>query len=252
MGGGVTGGGDELSRIYTLLQKQMGNLSRDEFVLMRELFFNGNPEDDIFDKVKGFRAGTYVPPRMEDLDRKLARISKEMGTGEMAKEMAKEKPNMMTKQQSMPERLKKLLPSQKDLQKGLQKGLSSLRGLPKFSLPSAAAGFGAGLLLDNLFEDNSGMETTTYTQDEMDELKARYSPQEIISPLIDTNASGNFSDELRIESTLEDILRGSGRTISDRDRELVARTYGITNVAALSDADINTLLETIKRNQTLD
>lgn len=191
---GYSMGGDvNMSDVYSRLSKALGGLSKDEFTLMKELYYNGNSSGDIIKKVTDFRSGAFVPKKFEDVDTKINRLSKDLGTGETSRDMSKGKPNMMSKQQSMPERLKNLLPDQKDLQKGLR----SLRTLPKFSLPSAAAGFGAGFLLDNLFDDSPDTETTTYTMDEMDDMKARYSPQEIdMSPLIDMNASGDFSDEL--------------------------------------------------------
>ena len=55
----------------------------------------------------------------------------------------------------------------------IRKGIRSLARAPKFTLPSAALGFGAGFLLDNFLDEEPEMVTTTYTQEEIDEMRRR-------------------------------------------------------------------------------
>ena len=151
--GKQAGGEISLFEIYSRLQKSMGSLSKDEMDLLKDMYSDGRfSAGDMMQKVKDFRAGKFMPRKFEDNETKRNRLSRTMGTGESARG-------------KMPSRLGNLV-------KG---GLGTLARLPKFSVPSALAGFGAGYLLDNMFEgepeeDEMEMETITLTQEELDAL----------------------------------------------------------------------------------
>ena len=89
-------GRSQSKRVYTRLSKALGGLSKDEFTLMKELYYNGNSSGDIIKKVTDFRSGAFVPKKFEDVDTKINRLSKDLGTGETSRNMSKGKPNTVS------------------------------------------------------------------------------------------------------------------------------------------------------------
>ena len=206
---GFAPGGEAISlfEIYSRLQKSMGQLSKDEMDLLKDLYSDGKySAGDMMQKIKDFRAGTYMPRKFEDLETKRNRLSRTMGTGETARS-------------KMPSTLRSLVRS----------GLGTLTRLPKFSVPSALAGFGAGYLLDNMFADEPEQEMP---------IMPRGESMEII-PNRDMSNSRQL-DALNV-----------GRTISEQDRQLVEDVLGITNIESISDRDIYYLLQSIQNNPNL-
>jgi hypothetical protein len=163
-----------------------------------------------------------MPRKFEDLETKRNRLSKTMGTGEAARGANKNK--------QMLEMFKRLQPSREMIQGGLK----SLTRLPKFSIPSALAGFGAGYLLDNMFEGE---------------------PEEDDTPVMPRGESMELPPNAR---TLSDRDRerfsrqldalNVGRTISEQDRQIVEDLLGVTNARTLSDRDVYYVLQSIQNN----
>ncbi len=206
---GYAPGGEAISlfEIYQRLNRSMGSLSKDEMDLLKDLYSDGRfSAGDMMQKVKDFRAGTFTPRKFEDLETKTNRLSRTMGTGETARAKT-------------PNRLSSLL-------KG---GLGTITKLPKVSVPSALAGFGAGYLLDNMFADEPEQEMP---------IMPRGESMEII-PNRDMSNSQQY-DGFNV-----------GRTISEQDRQLVKDTLGITNIESISDRDIYYLLQSIQNNPNL-
>jgi len=206
---GFAPGGEAISlfEIYQRLNRSMGSLSKDEMDLLKDLYSDGRySAGDMIQKIKDFRSGTYMPRKFEDLETKTNRLSRTMGTGETARA-------------KMPNNLKSLV----------RGGLGTLTRLPKFSVPSALAGFGAGYLLDNMFADEPEQEMP---------IMPRGESMEIIPNRDMTNS--RQLDALNV-----------GRTISEQDRQLVKDTLGITNIESISDRDIYYLLQSIQNNPNL-
>ena len=210
--GKQAGGEISLFEIVSRLQKSMGSLSKNELDLLKDMYSDGRfSAGDMMQKVKDFRAGKFMPRKFEDLETKRNRLSKTMGTGESARG-------------KMPSRLGNLV-------KG---GLGTLARLPKLSLPSAALGFGAGYLLDNMFEGE---------------------PEEDDTPVMPRGESMELPPNAR---TLSDRDRerfsrqldalNVGRTISEQDRQIVEDLLGVTNARTLSDRDVYYVLQSIQNN----
>ena len=165
-------------------------------------------------KVKDFRAGKFTPRKFEDLETKRNRLSKTMGTGEAARG---------ARNKQMLEIFKRLQPSKEMIQGGLK----SLTRLPKFSVPSALAGFGAGYLLDNIFEGD---------------------PEEDNTPVMPRGESMELPPRDRERFSRQLDALNVGRTISEQDRQILEDFYGITNADTLTDRDVYYVLQSIQNN----
>ena len=214
--GKQAGGEISLYEIYSRLQKSMGSLSKDEMDLLKDMYSDGRfTAGDMMQKVKDFRAGKFTPRKFEDLETKTNRLSKTMGTGEAARGANKNK--------QMLEMFKRFQPSKEMIQGGLK----SLTKLPKFSVPSALAGFGAGYLLDNMFEGE---------------------PEEDDTPVMPRGESMELPPRDRERFSRQLDALNVGRTISEQDREIVEDFLGITNARSLSDRDVYYVLQSIQNN----
>ena len=214
--GKQAGGEISLYEIYSRLQKSMGSLSKDEMDLLKDMYSDGRySAGDMMQKVKDFRAGKFMPRKFEDLETKTNRLSKTMGTGEAARGANKNK--------QMLEMFKRLQPSREMIQGGLK----SLTRLPKFSIPSALAGFGAGYLLDNMFEGE---------------------PEEDNTPVMPRGESMELPPRDRERFSRQLDALNVGRTISEQDRQIVEDLLGVTNARTLSDRDVYYVLQSIQNN----
>ena len=214
--GKQAGGEISLFEIVSRLQKSMGSLSKNELDLLKDMYSDGRfSAGDMMQKVKDFRAGKFMPRKFEDLETKTNRLSKTMGTGEAARGANKNK--------QMLEMFKRLQPSKEMIQGGLK----SLTRLPKFSIPSALAGFGAGYLLDNMFEGE---------------------PEEDNTPVMPRGESMELPPRDRERFSRQLDALNVGRTISEQDRQIVEDLLGVTNARTLSDRDVYYVLQSIQNN----
>jgi len=250
--GFANGGEISLYEIMQRLNRSMGSLSKDEMDLLKDMYSDGRfSAGDMMQKVKDFRAGKFMPRKFEDLETKRTRLSKSMGTGQYAqKNLADKVLDGASREKRMADFMKRMTPSKEMIQGGLR----SLTRLPKFSIPSAVAGFGAGYLLDNLFDDkpqgavkSGGIELLAPPEEYEDPQPAvpeDYFDRERMQRIIESGSGRSLSEEdLRIASELvgrplsprqamevferfnrsniQAMLAARGRTISDLDRDII-------------------------------
>lgn len=218
LGGAAGGPGVGFDRAIDMIEKSIGTkLTRDEMRFARELFFDGRTAGEIIKRVKDMHYKVAVPLKYEDLDDKISRVSKEKGLGGEADRIVRSRAKqglgplankparalteaaryaMATIPALGPSRLGRAVSgfvSPSMLQKA--GGLAARLSAP------LAAGAGVLSLLNYMDElENPEMETITYTPAEFEALR-----QELNPPIIDMNASGDFSAELQRTPVVTDI-----------------------------------------------
>ena len=172
--GKQAGGEISLFEIYSRLQKSMGQLSKDEMDLLKDMYSDGKfSAGDMMQKVKDFRDGKFMPRKFEDLETKRNRLSRTMGTGETAqraKAIGRSTPNQA---KVLANAIAKIYPIRTTLAAG--------RGMLGRLAGPVTAGLGALSFMDYYNKlKNPEPETITLTQEEFDELRRQAQRPEVL------------------------------------------------------------------------
>ena len=166
--GYANGGEISLFEIYSRLQKSMGQLSKNEMDLLKDMYSDGRySAGDMIQKVKDFRSGKFMPRKFEDLETKRNRLSRTMGTGETAqraKAMGRSLPNQT---KALANAIMKVSPT-------IRMPVAAGRGMLGRLAGPVTAGLGALSFMDYYNKlRNPEPETITLTQEEFDEMRRR-------------------------------------------------------------------------------
>ena len=172
--GKQAGGEISLFEIYSRLQKSMGQLSKDEMDLLKDMYSDGKfSAGDMMQKVKDFRDGKFMPRKFEDLETKRNRLSRTMGTGETAqraKAIGRSTPNQA---KVLANAIAKIYPIRTTLAAG--------RGMLGRLAGPVTAGLGALSFMDYYNKlKNPEPETITLTQEEFDEMRRQAQRPEVL------------------------------------------------------------------------